>query len=231
MKKLFLGIYCLLFSFSAALVYGEGFTGPGSNNRSNNRQTQAVMASQPITVKEARDLPKNSWVVLTGNIVNALPGGKYYTFRDSSGEITVEIDWKVWRGLSAGASENVQISGGVERERGQVKIEVKAITGSGSTNTVPGQAVTVSQPVTVRAATNLPSNSWVIVSGNIINALRDEKYTFRDSSGEIILEIERDVWRGLSIGVSDRVEISGELNIKKGQVSINVKVVRKIYFF
>jgi uncharacterized protein (TIGR00156 family) len=58
--------------------------------------------------------------------------------------------------------------------------------------------------------------------------LGKEYYTFRDSSGEIIVEIEREAWRGLSIGVSDRIEIQGELEIKKGQLSIDVKAIRKM---
>jgi len=228
MKRFSFGGYCLLFLFSAALVNGQGFTGPGSNNnRPSNKRVQAVTVSQPITVSEARNLPKDSWVTLSGNIVNALPGGKLYTFRDSSGDITVEINWKVWRGLSAGVSERVQIWGEIEVKRGQVLIEVKAITGTGSINAGPGQAITVNQSITVSEAMKFPNNSWVILTGNIANALRDEKYTFNDSSGDIIIEIEREVWRGLSVGVSDSVEISGVLKIKKGQISIDVKAIIK----
>jgi uncharacterized protein (TIGR00156 family) len=227
--KRYIVFFCLALFFAAVTVHGQGFTGPGSknSNRSNNRQT-AITASQTITINEVKNLPKDSWVRLTGNIVNSLPGGKYYTFRNSSGEITVEIDWKIWRGLSAGITETVEISGEVEIKRGQVIIEVKAIAGTGRINTLPGQAVTINQPITISEARGLPNNSWVILTGNIVNALRDENYTFRDSSGDIIIEIDKDVWRGLSVGVSDRVEISGELKIKRGQVSVEAEAIRKI---
>jgi uncharacterized protein (TIGR00156 family) len=220
MKRSFFGIRCLTLLFSAALVHGQGFTGPGSrnNDRQDNRRVQAVTVSQPVTVSEAGNLPDDSWVILRGNIAGALPGGKYYTFRDPSGEITVEIDWRVWRGLSAGPSDLVDISGGLEIKRDRTLIEVRTITRAG----------TVIQPVTVSEARRLPNKSWVILTGNIVNALRDEYYTFRDSTGEITVDIERKVWRGLSVGVSDRVEISGELEIKRGQTSIEVKAVRKI---
>jgi uncharacterized protein (TIGR00156 family) len=66
-------------------------------------------------------------VVLTGNIVYSLPQPNDYTFRDSSGEITIDIGPKEWRGLSVGESDRVEISGEVKKERGQVFIKVHAI--------------------------------------------------------------------------------------------------------
>ena len=242
MKKYTFSCFCcLILLFSAAIVHGQGFTGPGSNNdiRSNSRLIQPVPVFEPIRVSEARNLPKDSWVVLSGNIVNTLPGGKYYTFRDSApsneggGDITVEIEPKVWRGLSVEASDRVVISGEVEVKKGQVSIEVKAVSGSGRMNAKQGQAVTITQPITVNEAKNLPNNSWVILAGNIVNSLGKEKYTFRDSAasseaGEIAVEIDKKTWRGLSVGVSDRVEIHGKLEIKRGQFSIEVEAIRKI---
>ncbi|GHV22456.1 hypothetical protein AGMMS49959_13310 [Planctomycetales bacterium] len=56
----------------------------------------------------------------------------------------------------------------------------------------------------------------------------DEKYLFQDSSGEIVIDIDRKVWRGLSVGISDRVEIYGEVDVEHGEVEIDVKTIRKI---
>jgi uncharacterized protein (TIGR00156 family) len=222
-KNTLLSIFCFALLFPAATVYGQGFTGPRANNN------QAVTISEPITVSEAKNLPNDSWVVLTGNIVSALPGSKAYIFRDATGEITVEIDRKVWRGLSAGLSDKVTISGELEIKKRQVIIEVKAITCLDREVTPrQGQAVTATRPITVGEAKNLPHDSWVILTGNIINTRGDEKYTFRDATGEITVEIDRDEWRGLSVGVSDNVEISGELKIKNGQYSVKVKAIRKL---
>jgi len=222
----FFGIFCISFLFVTALVHGQGFTGVGFGNGPNNTPGRPVMASQPITVSEARNLPHNSWVILTGNIVNALPRDRYYTFRDSSGEITIEIDWRVWRGLSFNESDRVEIRGEVIRiNRRQVLIGVRAITSIGGTNTGQGQAITVSE------ARKLTRDSWVVLTGNILNALSGQGgrfYTFQDSSGEIIIEIDMRVWRGLSAGTSDTVEISGEVIIVREQVLINVKAIRKI---
>jgi len=189
---------------------------------------QALMIYSPILVSEARNLPKDSWAVLAGNVVNTLPGGKQYTFRDSSGEIIVEIDRKVWRGLSVGINDRVEIQGEVDIHRGQVLIKAKAIIGSFAPTVRQGQPVTIRQSITVTEARNLPKDSWAVLTGNIVNLLPGNKYTFRDSSGEIIVKIERKVWRGLFVDMGDTVEIRGEVEVDKREVSIDVKAIRKI---
>jgi uncharacterized protein (TIGR00156 family) len=66
-------------------------------------------------------------VIITGNIVSVLPGGRHFMYRDSSGEIPIDIGPKEWRGLSVGVSDRVEISGEVKKERGQIFIKVHAI--------------------------------------------------------------------------------------------------------
>ncbi|MDR0867144.1 MAG: NirD/YgiW/YdeI family stress tolerance protein [Planctomycetota bacterium] len=74
----------------------------------------------------------------------------------------------------------------------------------------------------------LPDDTMVILQGTIIQSLGDEKYLFRDSSGEIVIDIDRKVWRGLSAGINDRVEIYGEVDVEHGDIEIEVKTIRKI---
>jgi len=219
-----IGVFILL--FSAHIVHGQGFNGPGSDST----QGQAVMIGRLITVSEAKNLPHDSWVMLTGNIINSLPGGNHYAFRDSSGEIAVDIGPKEWRGLSIGVSDRVEIYGEVKITRGQFSIKVHAITGAGRTNTRQGQAVTIGQPIAINEAVNLPHDSWVILNGNIVSQLPDgpHNYSFRDSSGEVTVDIGPKEWRGLSVGVSDRVEIYGEVKNERGRISIKVQAIRKI---
>ena len=226
-KHLLLGICGFLLLILPTNVYGQGFTGLGSN--SNIGMSGPVMVNQPITAIEVRNLPHDSWVVLSGNIVNMLPGGKNYTFRDSSGEIIVEIGAKHWRGLSVGVSDNVVIYGEVKINRGMISIKAQAISGTGRTNTWPGQAVFINRPITIAEAIALPHDSFVIINGNIINSQsRRNNYTFRDPSGEITVEIGNKHWRGLSVGVSDRVEIYGEVKNNRGIVTIKVHAIKKI---
>ena len=203
-------------------IFAQGFTGPSSYIGA-----FPVMASQPITSMEARYLPHDSFVILTGNIVGTLPGGKTYTFRDGSGEIAVEIDSKHWRGLSVVPGDSVTIFGEVKIQRGHVVIKGHAITGTGRINVRPGQPVMVSQPITIMEAVNLPHDSFVILNGNIVNALPGGKnYTFSDSTGDIIADIGSKHWRGLSVGVSDRIEIFCEVKNSRGQVTLKVHALR-----
>jgi uncharacterized protein (TIGR00156 family) len=212
MKRFFCFLSFVLL-FTTVFVHGQGFTGPGTSG-------QPIMVSQLITISEAKNYPHDSWVVITGNIVNPLPGGTHFMFRDSSGEIPVEIGPKEWRGLSAAASEAVEISGELKKERGQVFIKVHAIT---------AVARTRQYAVTVNDARSLSHDSWVVLTGNIVNSLPPPTdYIFRDSSGEINIDIGPKEWRGLSVGDSDMVEISGEVKIQRGQVSIKVHAIRKI---
>jgi len=219
-KNRFLCFLLLLLSFVVVYIHGQGFTGPGTSG-------QPVTVSQIVTINEAKYYPHDSWVVLTGNIVNVLPGGRYFIFRDSSGEIPVEIGPKEWRGLSTVISDSaeyrVEIYGEVKIERGQVFIKVHAIFSLGRTN-ARWYAVTINE------AQNLPHDSWVVLTGNIVYSLpKTNEYTFRDDSwGEITVDIGTKEWRGLSVGVSDRVEISGEVKREKGQIFIKVHAIRKI---
>jgi uncharacterized protein (TIGR00156 family) len=78
-------------------------------------------------VSEARNLSPDSFVILNGNIVNTLSGKNNYTFRDTSGEITIDVGPKQWRGLSVDVSDRVEIFGEIKISRGQVSIKVHAI--------------------------------------------------------------------------------------------------------
>ena len=71
-----------------------------------------------------------------------------------------------------------------------------------------------SQTVTVAQANSFADKTPVIVSGNIVQAIGADRYTFRDSSGEITLRIGPKEWQnfGFNISPSDTIEISGEVH-------------------
>ena len=127
-------------------------------------------------------------------------------------------------------NDKVDIFGEVKISRGQFHIKVHAISGTGRVNARVGQTVTITKPITINEAINLPYDSWVVLNGNIINFLTTGKhhYTFRDSSGgEITVDIGNKNWRGLSVGVSDKVEIYGEIKFNRyGQIHVKVHAVK-----
>ncbi len=81
--------------------------------------------------------------------------------------------------------------------------------------------------VTVEQAKSLPNDTKVLLTGNITESLGDEKYIFRDPTGEIMVEMERELLRHVSVSAGDSVEISGEVDIERRQLIIDVENIRK----
>jgi len=102
------------FAESASAQTGGGFEG-SQNTVQTHQQGFSGPYADPISVKEALSLRDDSLVVLRGNIVKGL-GGEYYLFRDSTGEIQVEIDHDVWQGLQVGPEDTVTIYGEMDKD-------------------------------------------------------------------------------------------------------------------
>jgi len=119
-KNLFLGIFLLLAVFSVSTIYGQGFTGPGAGTR--------IRQVQTVTVSQARVLPDDTLVILTGNIVRSL-GCEKFLFQDSTGDIIIEIDRDLWAllDLSVGPNDQVEIRGEIDIENRAAEIDVKYI--------------------------------------------------------------------------------------------------------
>lgn len=95
--RLFLLCIFSLLMFNASAQ----FTGPSA-------------AGRPGTVAEARDARLGSYITLTGHVVNH-QRGEYFTFRDDTGEIRVEIANNVWNGRKVGPDTKVRLLGEVDR--------------------------------------------------------------------------------------------------------------------
>ncbi|MDR0502223.1 MAG: NirD/YgiW/YdeI family stress tolerance protein [Treponema sp.] len=117
-KSVFWSVIFITAVFSVNAVYGQGFTGigPGSGT---NAQIQTVTASQ------VKNLREGSLVILTGNIVNSL-GREKFTFRDSTGDVTIEIDRNLWvlLDLSVSANDSVEIRGEIEIQNRNAVVDV-----------------------------------------------------------------------------------------------------------
>lgn len=112
MKKIFLTLVALIASANMAKAQ---FEGPSANSLA------------PTTVQNALQMNDDAKVVLEGNIVNSL-GDEKYTFKDASGEVTVEIDDEDWRGVKVTPEDKVEISGEVDKDRYKpTKIDVDKV--------------------------------------------------------------------------------------------------------
>ena len=71
--------------------------------------------------------------------------------------------------------------------------------------------------------------TFVYMQGQIIKALGDDKYSFTDKTGEIILEIDNDEFDGVTVAAGEFIEISGEVDKELMKpTKIDVKSIKKL---
>ncbi|MDR2518785.1 MAG: NirD/YgiW/YdeI family stress tolerance protein [Spirochaetaceae bacterium] len=82
--------------------------------------------------------------------------------------------------------------------------------------------------VTAAEAKKLRDHTPVVLRGNILRFLGDEKYLFQDASGKIVIEIDDNIWNGLEVHSTDTVEIVGEIDKDLKSIEVEVSSIRKI---
>lgn len=84
----------------------------------------------PVTVMDVKNysvMQDDTPVVLVGRITGAI-GGDHYTFKDNTGEITIEVDHEDWRGVNVSPQNKVKIYGEVDKDFTQnPTIDVKRV--------------------------------------------------------------------------------------------------------
>jgi uncharacterized protein (TIGR00156 family) len=111
MKKYLVWCSVLLTLAGFTLTAQEGYTGPGL---------------ELVSVEGAKKLKDDSPVILRGKIERFL-GDEKYLFADESGNITIEIDDRLWKGLSVNQNDVVEITGEIDKDFITVEIEVRSI--------------------------------------------------------------------------------------------------------
>lgn len=90
-----------------------------------------------------------------------------------------------------------------------------------------GGATAQTQPSSVKEALKLRDDSFVTIDGKIKSQLRHEHYRFVDQNGDSIeVEIDDDVWRGVSVDENTLVRISGEIDKDFTKTTIDVKNIK-----
>ena len=83
--------------------------------------------------------------------------------------------------------------------------------------------------VSVSQVQGLSDYTLVMLRGNIVQQSDENRYLFRDTTGQIDIIIPQDRWGGLYIAPSDLVEAAGELrrNERTGQVEVHVNSIAR----
>ena len=92
---------------------------------------------------------------------------------------------------------------------------------------VPSGSAAQTQPLSVKEVLKLRDDSFVVIDGKIKSQLRHEHYRFVDQNGDSIeVEIDDDVWRGVSVDENTLVRISGEIDKDFTKTTIDVKNIK-----
>ncbi|MDP5291684.1 NirD/YgiW/YdeI family stress tolerance protein [Oceanimonas sp. CHS3-5] len=85
-------------------------------------------------------------------------------------------------------------------------------------------------PITsVAEARRLADDSRIILSGRIVRRLDDDEFLFRDGTGTIRIEMDKDDWRRLRRHRRGRILIWAEVDRDKRRVELEVERVRPAY--
>lgn len=81
---------------------------------------------------------------------------------------------------------------------------------------------------TAQKVKEMKDDSWVKLRGNITQRLSDDRYTFRDETGTVNVEIDHKRWNGVTVTPQDKVEIQGKVDKEWNEFEIDVKQINKI---
>ena len=80
---------------------------------------------------------------------------------------------------------------------------------------------------TIEKAKTYKDDMPVSIEGNIVEHLGKDKYLFRDSTGDITIEIDNENWNGMQISPKDKVIIHGEVDKDWMSIEIDVDSITK----
>ena len=90
-----------------------------------------------------------------------------------------------------------------------------------------GRACNIKQ-MSISEALKKNDDEKVTIKGNIVNKISSDKYTFKDSTGSMVVDIDNDKWSGISSDTKDMLELTGEIERKNNSVELDVDMVKKV---
>ena len=79
---------------------------------------------------------------------------------------------------------------------------------------------------TVSEALKMRDDTPVILEGKITERLKKDMYRFQDSTGSVVVEIDRKDWQGIDVRPSDTVQIQGEVDKDWLETTIDVHSIK-----
>lgn len=172
-----------------------------------------------MKASDAAKMPEDARVVVKGQI-KAVAAFNRYSLEDASGEVVFEAKPKRFGSMKLAVGDVVEVAGEMDSDSMYgAKIEAYAILKEGE----PVQYATVAQ------ALKMPDDTWTVVKGTLKTRIDDDKFTFADESGEMVVEIDDDNWWGVRFTPGKLVELRGEIDISsKGIVRLDADFIREL---
>ena len=83
----------------------------------------------------------------------------------------------------------------------------------------PGSSHTT---ITVKASQSLPDDSHVFLEGYLIKQIKHEHYLFKDHSGEIVVEIDDEDFRGITVASDTKIRIAAKVDKDWNSLTLDV---------
>lgn len=81
-------------------------------------------------------------------------------------------------------------------------------------------------PVSIAEARKLSEDAVVSLQGHLTKRLTKDTYNFTDGTDDIVVEIDKKVWRGQMISPKEKVLIYGEIDKEDMTTEIDVKSIK-----
>ena len=81
---------------------------------------------------------------------------------------------------------------------------------------------------TVKEAMDMKDDSMVSLKGNIEKQIKKDKYMFKDSTGSMVVEIDKKVWNGQTVSPADTVILTGEIDKDFSKAKLEVDTLTKV---
>ena len=92
----------------------------------NSQGFQDDSAVSTVPIKQVLRMRDDSTATIRGNIVKRLSDDKYL-FKDNTGTIVVEIDYKYWAGLKVNSQDTLELTGEIDRDYNKVELEAFSV--------------------------------------------------------------------------------------------------------
>ena len=120
MKRILLLLAIVIFVTGTAFA---DFTGPYEGYPANQGFKGGAANYTVSSIKEVKKMYDDQIAVVRGNITKRLSEDKYL-FKDNTGELVVEIDYKYWAGLQVDENDVLELTGKVDRDFYSVDLDV-----------------------------------------------------------------------------------------------------------